>query len=133
MTITNQEIAVLRKMFAKTKAKTDPLVLAQRNPGAPPYAKNMIAAQNVLKDCITTIVNECMPIEDDFCGELAVRLASYAISIVPVERQQELSEIVAKSLPAAHLARMKAGVGISAQWVTDGVEHPNMPEKGRTN
>lgn len=133
MAITKQEIAVLKKMFAKTRAKTDPLVVAKNNPNAPPYAKEMIGAQNVLRDCISVVFNECMPINEAFCAEMAIRLASYAISVVPAERQEAVAHVVAASLPGAHVDRMKQGVGIHSTWVTDGVEHTNVPEKGREN
>jgi hypothetical protein len=134
MTITKQEIAMIRDMFARTRERTDTLVDAHNNPKAPPFAKKMVAAQNVLKDCITAVVNECVPIDEQFCGELAIRLASYAISIAPVERQEEIARLVAASLPAAHVDRMKRGVVIHSTWMEkDGVERRNMPEKGETN
>lgn len=133
MTITNQEISVIRKMLARTREKTDPLVVASNNPEAHPKAKELIAAQNVLRDCITVVVNDCMPIDELFCAELALRLASYAVSIVAVERQEAVAKVVANSFEKMHHDRMKKGIGVQSEWMTDGVRHPNMPTKGSTN
>ncbi len=133
MAITNQEIAVLKKMVKKTRQKTDPLVIAKNHPGAHPKAQELIAAQNVLRDCISVVLNECMPIDDSFCAELAVRLASYAISVIPLQRQDQACRAVSEALHDAHFSRIRAGVSIPATWITDGVEHANVPEKKDVN
>lgn len=130
--ITNQEIAVLKKMFRKMREKTDPMVVAKNEPAAPPKAMEIIAAQNVLRDCISVIFNECMPIDRTFIAEMALRLASYAVSVAPIEDQEGISAIVGASFQKMHHARMKAGIYIESKWVTDGVEHSNVPTKENT-
>ena len=133
MAITNQEIAIIKKMFAKTRAITDPQVAARNVPGAHPLVRELMAAQNVLRDCITAVVNECMPIDESFCVELACRLASYTVSIIPVEKQMIAAKVVAENFERMHLERMRKGIGIPADWIVDGVEQKNMPTKGKTN
>jgi hypothetical protein len=133
MAITNQEIAVIKKMVAKTRAVTDPQVDARSVHGAHPQVKELMAAQNVLRDCITVVFNECMPIDRSFVLEMAMRLASYAVSVAPVEDQMILARGVTQLFEDFHLKRMQQGIGIPADWITDGVEHKNMPTKGNTN
>lgn len=130
--ITTAEITVIQNMYRKTLADIAPRMEGVNTPGAHPKALEMMTAQNVLRDCMSVVMNECMPIDDSFCMEMAIRLASYAVSVMPMERQIEAMEIVAASLPGAHRVRMEKGVGIVAQWNTNGVDHDNMPTKGNT-
>lgn len=129
--ITEQEIRVIKKMLARTREKTDPL--AAKVGANHPDQKSAIAAQNVLRDCMTVIMNECAPFTDALPIDVAVRMASYAISVLPIEQQETALNSVLILLPEAHARRMRQGIHIDTDWVTDGVHHKNVPGKGDVN
>ncbi|MBB4574435.1 hypothetical protein [Rhizobium lentis] len=133
MTLTNQDRANIRRIFAKIRGDTDRLTAEKvRATGAsthPDIAK-IIAAQNTLRKCIEVVFEECLPYDEVFCGEMAVRLAAYAISAVPIERHQDTLEAVVEGLPSALARRVRDGVIIRTEWETGGVRHPNVPRKG---
>lgn len=85
------------------------------------------AAQNALRTCIEATLKQAGPYTDLTCIELAIRLASYAVSALPVERQHAALDMVIATLPAAHKARLEKGVVIKTEWMTDGVAHANIP------
>ncbi|MBY5849630.1 hypothetical protein HFN51_03530 [Rhizobium leguminosarum] len=133
MSITNQDRAHIRRIFGKIRAETDRLTAEKiRSTGTRthPDIDKIIAAQNTLRRCIEVVFDECLPYDDVFCGELAIRLAAYAISAVPIERHGIVLQAVVEALPAALARRVREGVVIKTQWVTDGVRHPNVPRKG---
>jgi hypothetical protein len=133
MSITNQDRAHIRRIFGKIRAETDRLTAEKiRTTGTKthPDIDKIIAAQNTLRRCIEVVFDECLPYDDVFCGELAIRLAAYAISAVPIERHGTVLQAVVEALPAALARRVREGVVIKTQWVTDGVRHPNIPRKG---
>ncbi|CCF19083.1 protein of unknown function [Pseudorhizobium banfieldiae] len=124
--ITNQDRAAIRKIFRKTKEETD-RIIRQRGQPSVEQMPNIIASQNALRSCIEVIINECAPVDELYFGELAIRMASYFVSGVPVERQVDLLTAVIEGLPPAHARRLREGVVIKTGWVTDGVNHPNIP------
>lgn len=133
MTVTNQDRANIRRLFLKIRQDTDRLVaekVARTGTKTHVDIDKIIAAQNALRTCMEVVFNECLPYDDVFCGEMAVRLAAYAISAVPIERHQVLLEAVVEGLPAALARRVREGSVIRTQWQTDGVLHPNIPHKG---
>lgn len=131
--ITNQDLAAIRRIFDKVKVDIEPLIKAKvkANGGlANPQMPNIMVAQNTLRACMEVVLNECLPYDDFFCGELSVRLAAYAISVVPIERQAALLAAVQDALPATLANKLREGAVIKSTWLTDGVEHPNIPDKG---
>lgn len=92
-----------------------------------PEVRFVQAAQNTLRTCMEATLQEAGPYTDVTCIELAVRLASYAISAIPLERQDEALGAVIASLPAAHSSRLAKGVIIQTEWETHGLRHPNVP------
>lgn len=92
-----------------------------------PEVRNVQAAQNTLRTCIEAVLKDSAPYSDLTCGELAIRLASYCISAVPLERQDELLSHVIAVLPAAHSKRLAQGIIIQSEWETNGVRHENVP------
>lgn len=131
--ITSQDRAAVRRIFEKVRSGTDPLVVAkaQKMGGLThPKMPEIIAAQNTLRLCMEVVLNECLPYDDFFCGELSVRLAAYAISVVPIERQSALLAAVQKALPETLANKLREGAFIKSTWITDGVEHQNVPGKG---
>ena len=95
-----------------------------------PEIRFVQAAQNTLRTCLEATLEAAIPYSRLTCVELAVRLASYAISALPLEEQAQAIQAVVGTLPTAHRQRIARGVSIQAEWQTDGVRHPNMP-KGR--
>ncbi|NEI60958.1 hypothetical protein [Rhizobium leguminosarum] len=133
MIITNQDRAHIRRIFGKIRKETDRLTAEKiRSTGTKthPDIDKIIAAQNTLRRCIEVVFDECLPYDDVFCGELAIRLAAYAISAVPIERHGVVLHAVIEGLPAALSRRVREGVVIKTEWETDGVRHPNVPRKG---
>ncbi len=133
MSITNQDRANIRRVFAKIRQDTDRLVAEKVDrTGTKTHVDidKIIAAQNAMRTCMEVVFNECLPYDEIFCGEMAVRLAAYAISAAPIERHQVLLEAVVEGLPAALARRVREGVVIRSQWETNGVVHSNIPRKG---
>ena len=133
MKVTNQDRANIRRIFAKIREDTDRLTaekISATGTKTHPDIDKIIAAQNTLRRCIEVVFEECLPYDDVFCGEMAIRLAAYAISAVPIERHQLLLEAVVEGLPAALARRVREGAVIRTEWQTDGVNHPNIPRKG---
>lgn len=131
--ITNQEIRVIQKMMKRTREKTDRIAEHKFGSEVTEEQKAAIAAQNVLRDCMTVIFNECTPYSEAFPIDLAVRLASYAISNLPVEKQDVAAHLVGKNLPVVHATRLKQGIFLQSTWETDGVQHKNVPGKEDIN
>ena len=130
--ITNQDRTAIRRIFQKTKTDTDRIIEGKRSQGAPVLEQmpNIIAAQNTLRTCMEVVFNECLPYDEYFLAEMAVRLATYAISAAPIERHQVLAGAVVDGIPPALERRVREGVSIRSKWVTGGVEHSNIPTKG---
>jgi hypothetical protein len=133
MSITNQDRANIRRIFAKIREDTDRLTAAKVSSSgvkSHPDIDKIIAAQNTLRKCMEVVFEECMPYDEIFCGEMAVRLATYAISAVPIERHGLVLNAVIEGLPAALARRVRDGIAIRTEWETDGVRHANIPRKG---
>lgn len=81
-----------------------------------PEICNLQVAQNVLRECMEAILKEMIPFTSVTSAELAIRMASYAVSISPLEEQPEVMRAVLHSLPVAHRSRLNKGVMIRSQW-----------------
>ena len=125
--ITPEEISVIQGMTARYKADINALI--ERKPG-PQASVEMLAAQNAIRDCMKAVLNECVPIDVQFCGELAIRLASYAISVAPIEDQDNLVALVVMHLRDTHRDRLRAGVVIKSDWEILSGMRRNIPDKG---
>ncbi len=134
--ITNQDRAAIRRIFDKTKREIAPLVEARvkevraNNLDVPVNTLEVMAAQNTMRICMEVVFNACIPYDRMFCGELAVRLAAYAISAAPIEDQARMVSLVQEALPNALATKLREGAIIKTTWMTDGIEHPNVPDKG---
>ncbi|RVD14241.1 MAG: hypothetical protein EOS73_16185 [Mesorhizobium sp.] len=134
MPVTKQDRANIRRIFDKVRHDIQPALDArERKDGGfqDPQIPNLMVAQNTLRACMEVVLNECLPYDDFFCGELAVRLAAYAISAVPIERHDALLQAVQTALPATLANKLREGAVIKSTWLTDGVEHPNIPDKSQ--
>ncbi|MED5545747.1 MAG: hypothetical protein VYD90_10900 [Pseudomonadota bacterium] len=90
--------------------------------------RNINVAQNVLRDVLTAILDEMTPYTHVTSVELSRRLASYALSSVPIEDQDA---VVAKHIAGFadfHMLRTSGGTIINSVWrMDDGREQPNYP------
>lgn len=131
--ITNQDRANIRRIFEKTRNDIAPLVAGKArelNLKSDPQLLNLMVAQNTLRCCMEVVLAECMPYDELFCAELAVRLAAYSISATPIERHEYLTKAVQNAIPNALANKIREGAVIKSTWLTDGIEHPNIPDKG---
>lgn len=131
--ITETDREPIRELFRKVSADLAPLLEQRRKQlgGKLPLeqTENIMRAQNTLRVCMEVVFNECLPYDDVFCGEMAVRLAAYAISAVPIERQPDLLKAVLQGLPVGLAEKLRQGAILHTVWEQGGVEHPNVPEK----
>lgn len=134
--ITNQDRKAIRRIFRKMakEAGEQTAALALSLPEHKrETAVKAVIAQNVLRVCLEVVYEECTPFEEDLCGELAVRMASYAISIAPIERQETILEAVVSSLPPMHARRLRDGIMLTSSWQTPFGEQPNAAGEGKAN
>ena len=134
-TITTQDRNNIRRIFEKVDAdlrtKAEAAVAAAKARGEPVVSDvKSIIAQNAIRACLEVIFNECTPYEKVFCIDMAVRIACYIISILPIENHAEAAAIVAQSIPPSLVTRVKAGVVMHGDWNEGGVVRPNIPAKG---
>ena len=92
--------------------------------------RNVNVAQNVLRDCLTVLLHEMLPYSHYAAVELSRRLASYALSVVPLE---DLEAVVAAHLEGFadfHMERTAQGTFIPSDWrMDDGREQSNFPKE----
>lgn len=118
--------------FRQTKRQIEPSLLQaiERDQAyADPEIRNIQVAQNVLRTCMEATLSEMLPYSELTAIELSIRLASYAISILPIERQANALQTMIATLPAAHTKRVGAGIIIKTAWGTaSDSTSPNVPE-----
>lgn len=127
-------IREVKRKFRRVKAELEPRLLAEaKEPGKAHLEmedmRNVLVAQNVLRPCLEATLDAMMPVSHLTCLELAIRLASYAISVAPMEDQDKMVELVIAGLPNAHTQRLAQGVVIRTEWKDgeDGPLKPNFP------
>lgn len=81
--------------------------------------KKAILAQNVLRTCMEAVIKDLIPFHSTFLMDLALRLASYAVSAAPLDQQDNMITQVILNLPTAHAARIRQGVMILTEWKPD--------------
>lgn len=129
MPINNADRTAIRKIFRKIQRDVAPLVEAEANRldhHHPDTLKTMVA-QNALRMCMETVLNECLPYDAHFLAEMAVRLAAYAITAAPIQGHDELVRAVVEALPNAVAEKVRQGATIGTVWEQDGVERSNIP------
>lgn len=96
-----------------------------------PEVRNIQVAQNTLRTCMEATLQKMMPYTHLTAIELAIRLASYALSTVPLEDQDAVKAQFMESFIDAHDMRMARNVRIDTQWrMEDGRDVPNFPDDG---
>lgn len=122
-------IKAVRTDLRKGKSDVDRLLAGRTEPEfQDPDVRFAQAAQNTLRTCLEATFDEAGGFSGGLCVELAIRLASYAISALPLEEQHNALELVLRSLPSAHKARLSKGVVIRVDWMKNGQVSPNLPE-----
>ncbi|BCH33263.1 hypothetical protein MesoLjLc_51930 [Mesorhizobium sp. L-8-10] len=131
--ITNQDRTAIRKIFRKVKEETDPKVSElARSQSVNREMPNIIAAQNTLRFCLEVVLRECIPYDEYLLAELAARMAAYTVSAAPIERQEQLAEIVSNSINKSLQEKLSRGMALKTEWATDGqVPYPNVPDKSQ--
>lgn len=131
--ITNQDRSAVRRIFAKVADELRPTVEAKARELGTSLDERMVkvmVAQNTLRICLEVALDECIPYDVAFLGELGVRLAAYSLSAAPVEDHASLVAQVAAALPATLEAKVLAGAVIRAEWDRGGTVGLNIPRKG---
>ena len=58
------------------------------------HAIGIVVTQNVLRDCMVHVTNMALPQQREYFLELAVRLACYLITAVPLDEQEQAALVV---------------------------------------
>lgn len=95
-------------------------MLADRLAGMPAGQRDIQIAQNVLRTCLEAVLVKVLPYDHTTLAELAIRMASYAVSAAPIDDQETLMAVVVQTLPEAHRRRVAQGVMISTTWQIGG-------------
>lgn len=92
-----------------------------------PEYRNLQVAQNVLRTCLEAVLSGMTPYGQLMLVEIAVRMASYAISAGPMEDQDAMLADVLQRLPPEHSHRVAQGMIIQTTWEQHGLIQPNVP------
>ncbi|CDX26944.1 hypothetical protein MPL3356_60629 [Mesorhizobium plurifarium] len=132
MPITNQQRRVLKQMLEKER---EGIERGHRQHGVevPEQIVKAIIAENFVRASLEVVVEELIPFNLRFIGELAIRISSLVISAAPIEKQEELIAIVGQSLKAAHFPRVADGQVIRTKWETAGRMQPNVATGNEVN
>lgn len=93
-----------------------------------PEERNLIVAQNTLRTCMEACLERMLPYSAATPLDLAVRLASYALSALPAESQVDAVDQLHEVLKIAHPQRLQQGIRLSTTWDMPGQgERDNFP------
>jgi hypothetical protein len=126
-------VRATKKMFAHVRKEMEPNLLIRPEPQWQQESyRNLQYAQNVIRTCMEASLQEMLPYTHEVSVELAIRLASYSLSIVPMEDQDYVMALFMKNFSYAHERRMDQGLRIETQWADDnGAVQPNFPNEYR--
>lgn len=135
MAVTDQDRAAIRKLYRKIRLELRPLVEAeaQRLNHDRPHTLNLMAAQNTMRSVFEIVLQECLPYDQTFLTELAVRAAAYLISAAPVEDHEPMVEAARGALAHALAEKVRQGAVIKTTWLVDGGERSNIPSGVEVN
>lgn len=85
-----------------------------------PHEAKVVIAQNVIRLTMEATLNKMVPFPEVTCLTLAMRLASYALSVAPMDRQPAITGAFMASFPYNHAERLKKGVMIHTGWAGEG-------------
>ena len=87
-------------------------------------------AQNVLRDCLTAVLDMMGAYGHVTAISLAKRVASYALSTVPMEDQDEVVSAFLAGFADFHMMRTAQGAIITTEWqMHDGRRQTNFPKE----
>ena len=123
-------VAAVQAHFRGVQQQLEPRLLAKSEPEFQlEEIRNLQYAQNTLRSCMEAALQLMLPYSHVTAIELAIRLASYSLSIVPMEDQDAVVHSFLQTFVLAHEKRMANGVRIHAEWqFDDGRKLPNFPE-----
>lgn len=120
------------RLIEATKAEYHRLSVALAGPLSAicdPELRNINVAQNVLRDVMTALLTEMAPYGHLTALEMAKRLASYALSVVPIEDQELVVADHLAGFAEFHMDRTARGAIIKTHWrMVDGRDQSNFPE-----
>lgn len=94
--------------------------------------RNINVAQNVMRDVVSAVLDEMMPYSHKTPVEMARRLASYALSSVPLEDQEIVVAELLRTFADFHMNRTASGAIIEAHWrMEDGTDKLNFPKEAK--
>ena len=109
----------IKREYARIHRKMEAAVreAVRKNPLMPiEYALGIVVSQNVLRDCMVAVTNEAMPQPRAYFLELAVRLACYLITALPVD-EQEMGAMAVQQGIMNKLGEMQAsGHVFNTEW-----------------
>lgn len=111
-------IEACKAEYRRTKRDTTPAVVALGIPIDDDMAKAQFA-QNVIRVAMEATYEEMMPFGHHAVLQMAVRSASYALSIAPLEDQDHLVSLFMQNFAEAHQLRTAQGTVIKSAWDTD--------------
>lgn len=121
-------VRAVKRDIARIRREIEPRLAGRLEPEfADPEIRFIQAAQNTLRTRLEATLQEAGQFSTVTPVELAIRLASYAISVLPLEEQDHALAMVTATLPLAHSKRLANGVIIQADWQTNGLRHTNVP------
>lgn len=109
----------LTREYARQKRETKPLVLAaleKRPLMSADMAVGLVVSQNVIRDCMIHVTNQAMPQQRPYFLELAVRLACYLITALPLEEQEQAAILVREGIMNKLGDMQSAGHGFKTEW-----------------
>lgn len=114
--LTETQIAMIKAVEAEYERVLEDIgpVLAESD--TPMGVKQAVVAQNVIRLCMEVVLKRMLPFDEILVGELAIRLASYAISAAPFDQGSKLIRAVEQNLRETHKQRMSQGIMISTAW-----------------
>ncbi len=113
--------APIRAEYQRTKTDIDKKGVATGEPHL-----KLMAAQNTMRVALETVYEEMMPISNAMVIQMAMALASYALSLSPLEEQEILVARMMEHFADYHQLRTARGTVIKANWQRpDGSVYPN--------
>jgi hypothetical protein len=134
--ITTQDRANIRAILRKYRDDMTPAVQAAAvrhnlSPLAAIEALKINVAQNTMRTCAEVVLEQCLPCSQSVFLELAVRMACYFVSALPLEEQEQAMLLVQKGLLPKLADMQAAGHVIHTDWTgPGGAAEPNISPRG---
>ena len=119
MPITDDDRQKLISIFDKIKSEMKGDWLQRIPDGTEPQsALNLVALENFHRVALETLFNECLPYDDVFVAELAVRQAAYTITALPFTTQEKWTDQICQTIPVSVKRKVSNGHVIRTHWNT---------------